>query len=196
MRAVPLNRYAIFFSIALVGCAADLLTKSYVFAWLGMPSGRVHWLIHGVFGWQTSLNEGALFGMGQGMVPLFAAASVVAAIGILTWLFWFGAAQDRLLTVALGCVMAGVFGNLYDRLGLPGLSWPEGFPGHVPGDPVYAVRDFILVMIGDWPWPTFNIADSLLVSGAILLVGHAFWTGQPDSSGAAAKTDAEPGTGS
>ena len=45
---------------------------------------------------------------------------------------------------------------------------------HTPGDPVYAVRDWIHVMIGTWPWPTFNIADSLLVCGAILLVWHAF----------------------
>jgi len=193
MRAVPLNRYVVFFSIALIGCAVDLLTKSCVFSWLGMPSGRVHWVIPGVIGWQTSLNEGALFGMGQGMVPLFAAASIVAGVGILVWLFWFGAARDLLLTVALGCVMAGVFGNLYDRLGFPGLVWPEGFPGHAAGEPVYAVRDFILVMIGDWPWPTFNVADSLLVSGAILLVWHALWYGQhePHDSPEQAKADPE-----
>ncbi len=173
MKAVPLNRYLIFFSIATVGCALDLATKSYVFSWLGTLSGRVWWVIPDVFGFQTSLNEGALFGMGQGMVPLFAAASILAAVGISVWLFVFRAAHDCLLTIALGCVMAGVFGNLYDRLGLPGLTWPEGFPPHAPGDAVFAVRDFILVMIGDWPWPTFNIADSLLVSGAILLAWHA-----------------------
>jgi len=39
---------------------------------------------------------------------------------------------------------------------------------------VHAVRDWILVMIGNWPWPNFNIADSLLVCGAGLLLWHAF----------------------
>ena len=117
------------------------------------------WLWKDVFGFQTTLNEGALFGMGQGLWPLFAALSVGAAIGILIWLFPAGAARDRLLTVALAFVTGGILGNLYDRLGLPGLSWPPGF-GHPVGTPVHAVRDYILVMIGRWPWPNFNLADS------------------------------------
>ena len=105
--------------------------------------------------------------------------SVIAALGILYWLFYAGAARDWLLTVALGCVSAGIVGNLYDRLGLHGLKWPEGYPGHVAGEPMYAVRDWILVMIGRWPWPTFNMADSLLVCGAAMLVWHAFFCGSP-----------------
>lgn len=184
MKAVPPNRYVLFFSIALVGCALDLATKSYLFARLEMPlpgGGPVWWVIPDVFGFQTSLNEGALFGWGQGMVAVFAVASVLAAAGILFWLFGLGAARDRWLTVSLACVMAGVLGNLYDRLGLPGLRWPAGFPHHAPGDPVYAVRDWILVMIGRWPWPTFNIADSLLVCGAGLLLWHAFFVKRPEA---------------
>jgi signal peptidase II len=174
MRAVPANRYVVFFSIALVGCLIDLVTKSYMFGWLGIPGEQpTWWVISNVFGFQTSLNEGALFGMGQGMVPLFACLSIAAAIGIFLWLFRFGAARDWLLTVALGCVTAGIFGNLYDRLGIHGLKWGAGHPLHEPGDAVFAVRDWILVMIGRWPWPTFNIADSLLVCGAGMLVWHA-----------------------
>ena len=72
----------------------------------------------------------------------------------------------------LGCVTAGILGNLYDRLGLPGLRWIANPPHHA-GDPVHAVRDWILVMIGPWHWPNFNVADSLLVCGA-LLVWHSF----------------------
>ncbi len=172
MPAVPASRYCAFFAIALLGCAADLATKSWIFAELGLPSGAVWWLWEGVVGFQTSLNEGALFGIGQGWVALFATLSVAAAAGILAWLFYGGAAHDRLLLVALGCVTAGILGNLYDRLGLHGLTWPAGHPAQ--GEPIYAVRDWILVMIGTWPWPTFNIADSLLVCGAGLLIWHAF----------------------
>ncbi len=40
--------------------------------------------------------------------------------------------------------------------------------------PVHKVRDFILLMIGTWRWPTFNLADSALVCGAVLLLWHAF----------------------
>jgi len=176
-QAVPLNRFVVFLALAIGVCAADLATKTWAFRELGMPGpdSQTWWLWQGVFGFQTSLNEGALFGIGQGMTLLFAALSIGAAVGIFIWLFWAGAAEDWLLTIALACVMAGIFGNLYDRLGLPGLVWNGAYRGHLPGEPVYAVRDFILVMIGRWPWPTFNIADSSLVCGAALLVWHAFF---------------------
>ena len=175
MKAVPANRYAVFFSLTVIGCLVDLATKSWAFDWLDMPGGRpAEWLIKGVFGFQTSLNEGALFGFGQGFVAFFAVLSVVAAVGVLYWLFVIGAAEDLLLTVALGSITAGIFGNLYDRLGLHGLTWNFANELHNIGDPVYAVRDWIHVIIIKWPWPTFNIADSMLVCGAILLVWHAF----------------------
>jgi signal peptidase II len=178
MRAVSLARYIVFLSIAVGGCAVDLVTKWWMFRWLGMPQqgGGAWWLWQDTVGFQTSLNEGALFGMGQGMVPVFAALSVAAAVAILWWLFWAGAARDGLLTVALACITAGILGNLYDRLGLPGLRWNYANSLHDFGAPVYAVRDWILVMIGNWNWPNFNVADSLLVCGAALLVWHALWT--------------------
>jgi signal peptidase II len=170
--SVPLSRYLAFFSLALVVCALDLATKSWMFAHL--VDGQVWWLWEGVFGFQTSLNEGALFGVGQGFWPLFAALSVAAAVAIVLWLFGAGAAEDWLLTIALAFVTAGILGNLYDRLGLPGLVWNDAH--HVVGAPVHAVRDFILMMIGRWPWPTYNIADSSLVCGAGLLLCHALFT--------------------
>jgi signal peptidase II len=81
-----------------------------------------------------------------------------------------------------GCVTAGIFGNLYDRLGLPGLRWNWTNQIHQVGQPVHAVRDWILVMIGKWPWPTFNLADSLLVCGAALLVWQAYMV-KPQAKG-------------
>ena len=89
--------------------------------------------------------------------------SIAAALAIPIWLFWFRAAHDAWLTFSLGCVMAGVLGNLYDRLGL----------NH---ENVHAVRDWILWQANDrWRWPNFNIADSFLVVGACLLFLHATW---------------------
>lgn len=178
-KAIPLSRYIVFFTLAVGICAADLATKSLAFARLGMPGpdSKIWWLWKGVFGFQTGLNEGGLFGFGQGFALLLAAISIVAAVGIVVWLFPVGAAKDLLLTIALGLVTAGILGNLYDRLGLPGLKWPVGYPGQQPGDTVYAVRDFILMIeIGHWHWPNYNIADSSLVCGAVLLVWHALFT--------------------
>jgi signal peptidase II len=175
MKEFPLRRCAVFMLIALVGFALDLATKSWMFARLGMPgrgAKNIWWLGDGVFGFQTSTNQGALFGIGQGLVPLFATLSILAVIGIFIWLFSGKAAHDWLLVIALACITAGIFGNLYDRLGLPGLmsDGPDGHPARL-----YAVRDFILVMIGRWAWPNFNLADSFLVCGGGMLVWHALW---------------------
>jgi len=174
MRAVPLRRVGWFLLIAVAGCAADLLSKSWMFDSLGIPPhGRTRWIWEGVFGFQTSLNYGALFGLGQGWNPVFAGLSILAALGILLWLFFGGALRDRLLTVALACIMAGILGNLYDRLGLPGMLRPCADGLSPAGSKIYAVRDFLLVMIGPVQWPNFNLADSLLVCGAALLIWHA-----------------------
>ncbi|HEX3727249.1 MAG TPA: signal peptidase II [Pirellulales bacterium] len=174
MTTIPKRRYAVFFLLAAGGCAADLLTKSWIFASLGMPGERpTFWLLPNIFGFTTSLNEGALFGFGQGQVKFFSVLSIVAALGILYWLFFLGAARDALLTFAMGCVMAGILGNLYDRVGLPGLRWN--------GAPIYAVRDWLHFKVNaiGLDWPIFNIADSLLVCGAGLLMWHAWRSESP-----------------
>ena len=76
MKAVLAYRYGLFFAIATAGVAADLATKGWVFRWLGMPGEHgVFWLWQGRAGFQTSLNEGALFGFGQGKVAVFATLS-------------------------------------------------------------------------------------------------------------------------
>ena len=175
MEAVPRRRYVLFGGIALLGATADLWTKHWIFGVLGMPhESPSWWLVDEVLGFTTSLNEGALFGIGQGQGLIFSALSVVAILGICYWLIAAGAAQDLLLTVALGAVTGGIIGNLYDRLGLPALKWGAD-PLHQPGEAVYAVRDWLHFKIdGVVDWPIFNIADSLLVCGAALLVLHAF----------------------
>jgi signal peptidase II len=182
MKAVPASRWVVFLSIVVGGCGLDLATKHWMFGRPNLLSGQTCWVCPDVFGFQINLNDGALFGMGQGMTGLFAVLSVAAAVGIVYWLFYAGAAHDRLLTIALACITAGILGNLYDRLGLPGLVWRTANPHHQVGDAVHAVRDWILVMIGTHPWPTFNIADSLLVCGAFLLAVHALGSGSPQPS--------------
>jgi signal peptidase II len=178
MKAFPTHRYALFGTLAAVGCLVDLLTKRWIFDTLGMPHERPSlWLVDEIFGFTTSLNEGALFGIGQGQGLVFSALSIAAIVGILYWLFVAGAAHDLMLTIALGSVTGGIFGNLYDRLGVPGLTWGADSM-HRPGDPVYAVRDWLHFKVDRLiDWPIFNIADSLLVCGAALLIWHALRSG-------------------
>lgn len=179
MKKIPVSRYTLFVGLAMVGGLFDIWSKHAVFHWSALPWGNTYWIWTGHIGLQKSLNEGALFGMGQGMVWLFAAISIFAAIAIPIWLFRLGAAADVWLTVALGCVMAGIVGNLYDRIGFSGESWPEFLPR--AGERAYAVRDWILLQWNDkWRWPNFNLADSFLVAGAGLLVIQTFR--HPDST--------------
>jgi signal peptidase II len=176
--AVPRSRYVLFAVIALGGCAADLVTKALCFSSQRLRAGEIIWQWPEHAGIQLSRNPGALFGIGPGMVWLFAALSIIAAIAIPVWLFWFRAAVDRWLTFALGCVMAGILGNLYDRLGFSGETWLE--PHLLTSDAVHYVRDWILWQANDrWRWPNFNIADSFLVVGVGLLVIHALIYSEP-----------------
>lgn len=176
----------VFATLAVAGGIVDLWTKQAIFAWRGLPGDReVHWVIEGYFGIETAVNIGAVFGIGAGQGTLFAVISVVAAIGILTWLFWFRAAQSWWLTVALGFVGGGIIGNLYDRLGL---WWQSGMPEQWQS----GVRDWILWQASDdMQWPNFNIADSLLVTGAIMLVIQSwFFPPTPAGTGAGDEEDA------
>jgi signal peptidase II len=167
-----LTRFLLFWGFSLGGCALDLLTKHWIFQWRGLPRANNEWWIWEPFvGIETAVNTGALFGLGGGHGRIFAILSIVAALGIIFWLFYLGAARDRWLTLALGCVMGGILGNLYDRLGF----WTDA---NMPLAWQSAVRDWILFRYREYTWPNFNIADSLLVCGAIMLVWHAFFEPQ------------------
>lgn len=157
------RRYAWFFGIAFFGSILDLLTKHYVFAWLGEPNGqlKIHWFVQDYVGLETALNHGALFGMGQNKVWFFATMSFFALGGIGYWLTKHRAIDDWILTVTLGLVTGGILGNLYDRLGL----WSDF--------QIFAVRDWIRFSYKQRVWPNFNIADCLLVCGAGLLFWHS-----------------------
>ncbi len=185
------SRLLLFFAIAVCFCALDLGTKHWIFERLGRPGeSDVWWLIPDVFGLQTSLNQGALFGIGQGQIPLFATLSCVALVGIVGWV-WADSTRSVFLASTLGLITAGILGNLWDRLGLHRMRWSDfdadvwGCPREMVGEPIYAVRDWILVMLGDYPWPNFNIADSCLVCGAILIGFYALFVPTPKPAVAA-----------
>lgn len=161
-----LQRLAMYLGLTLFGCGCDLWTKDRVFRWLGLPGEQPpHWIIENYVGIETAINQGALFGLGQGWGKLFGAMSIAAVIAIVVWLFVFQAARSHWLTFALGLVTGGILGNLYDRLGMHAL--PDPFAG--------GVRDWVLLRYQQYTWPNFNIADSLLVVGAIMLAVHSLW---------------------
>lgn len=166
MATVPKSRIVGYFCITVLALTIDLVSKEIVFRKLGGVFVRGGWLIDSwvKFELHTSLNRGALWGIGQGFALYFAALSVAAIIGINYWLFFRGGAASLWLTVALAMVSGGTLGNLYDRLGLHGVRWPG------EAEPAKAVRDFLRFQFGSFDWPIFNMADSFLVTGAIMLM--------------------------
>lgn len=174
MAASSSRGWPLFVAVTALAAAADLVSKEWVFSVLGMPGESPPVVfVPGIFAIETNLNEGALFGMGQGMGAVFATVSVAAIAGIIGLVSRPSTRADRWLLIALGLVVGGIIGNLYDRLGVPGLQW------HAPldrvGQPVLAVRDWIHVTLpGVIDWPIFNLADSWLVIGAGMLLVSSF----------------------
>ena len=76
---------------------------------------------------------------------------IAVSIGLIIWLTRLKPEEKR-LALALALVLGGAIGNLIDRTWL----------GHV--------IDFIQLYYQNWYWPTFNIADSAITVGAVLLV--------------------------
>lgn len=100
-------------------------------------------------------NPGAAFsflaGAGGWQRWLFVVLAVVVSAALLVWL-WRLRPGERLLGLALSLVLGGAVGNLVDRL----------WYGHVV--------DFIDLYWRDWHWPAFNVADSAITVGAVLLL--------------------------
>lgn len=213
MTRVPANRYLMFALIAGCGLVIDLGSKHFVFKDLGycddtslrstLEKGE-HELFEPspnrlpgasdtyIDGWLkfrllTSFNRGALWGIGQGWTWVFAGLSVVAAVGVLLWLFVYGAAQSRWLTVSLAFIMAGAMGNLWDRLGLHGCRDADG-------SLIHGVRDFLFFEFGTYQYPIFNFADAFLVTGAITLALQSFFGGDPRKTAAENQESPQPET--
>lgn len=121
------------------------------------------------------VNHGALFGLGQSRKGLannfFAVVSVVAALAIIAWGMRQHTARERGLMAALGLILGGTVGNLFDRLVFGG------------------VRDFLYFYKVEWP--VFNVADCCLVVGAaLLLVQAVFVAPAPDAPAVPPVTEA------
>ncbi len=98
--------------VAAFGLVADLWSKHWAFTHLDSGKGEV--IVSHLARFQRSLNTGALFGLGKGWTPLFILASVLA-LGFVFYLFAHSGRERWSLHVALGLVLAGALGNLYDR---------------------------------------------------------------------------------
>ncbi|MFL6257659.1 MAG: signal peptidase II [Pyrinomonadaceae bacterium] len=143
---------AAYLSAAAAVYMADQASKAW--AVRRLKSGEIVRAFDGLLHFSYAENPGIAFGrlqeggeFGRWMLAVLAGLAVV---GLLLYLFRTRRTDDRLLG-AIALLLAGVAGNLTDRIRL----------GHV--------IDFIDVFIGSYQWPTFNVADAAICTGALLL---------------------------
>ena len=154
------------FVTAFVAYGLDRVTKILAERTL-LPGGPID-LIPGALTLRFTTNSGGAFSIGQSAPWFFVGVSAVVAIVILATAFRH---TSRLVGVSLGLVLGGALGNLTDRaIRAPGMRG--------------RVVDFIDLHV----WPVFNLADSVIVVGAILLA----WVGLRDRREGSEPTQAAP----
>jgi signal peptidase II len=123
----------------------DLLVKRAMTGWL--DTGRERWLVDGWFGLELTRNRGIAFGIGEGSAWVMLLV-VLGTVLLVAFASRAGLAVSAAGPIALGLAIGGALGNLVDRAA-------DG-----------SVTDFFVV----GPWPRFNVADSALTLGLLLLV--------------------------
>ena len=143
----------VFAATAVLLYLVDLATKTLAVRQLS-DRGRVD-VIGGLFGFRLTRNPGAAFGTDTSYTAVLSCVAMLAAAAVI----WFALrAVDRVWAVALGLLLAGILGNLTDRL----FRAPGPFEGHVV--------DFLQLP----HWPIFNVADMCINVAAVLILVQAF----------------------
>ncbi|PYI61598.1 MAG: signal peptidase II [Verrucomicrobia bacterium] len=136
--------------------ALDQLTKQFVLRWIDPYAARI--IVPDFFTLVNVTNTGAAFGSFRGNNTFFVIISIVALV-IVTVLLVRRTQPDPWRDLSLALLLAGILGNLTDRL----------VYGHV--------IDFLLfnlhIRYAD-PWPAFNVADSCISIAVALFIIHSF----------------------
>ena len=112
-------------------------------------------------------NSGAAFSFLAGAGGWQKWFFVVLALGISAWLLSMlrHHAQERLLPASLSLILGGAIGNVIDRLRFD------------------AVVDFLDFHLAGYHWPAFNVADSAITVGVVLMLWHQFRYGKETETG-------------
>ncbi|HEY5170190.1 MAG TPA: signal peptidase II [Acidimicrobiia bacterium] len=137
--------------------AVDQLTKAWAVS--ALADGPKH-LIGDTLVFDVSRNSGSAFSRFQGYTPVLAVLAIVIASFVARAV---RQATDTWTLVGLVLVLGGALGNLADRLARS--------PGFLRGH----VVDFVAV---GW-WPVFNVADSCITIGAVLLIVRTLFAPTP-----------------
>lgn len=145
---------SVYFVLSSVIVLFDQLTKYWINIWL-TPGERIE--ITPFFNLVYVFNPGAAFSFlsdASGWQRYFFTAVAIAVSIWIIYLVWKDPGRTR-FNVALGLILGGAIGNVIDRIALG------------------AVIDFLDVHAFGWHWPAFNVADSAITCGAVLLIWDA-----------------------
>jgi signal peptidase II len=148
-------KYIFFLSLPLY--LLDLVTKTCVLWNIKPEQPRV--VIPGFFDLVHITNTGAAFGSFKNNNTFFVWLSILALLFVVVLLLRRHTPPDKWRDISLGLLLAGVLGNLTDRL----------LYGHV--------IDFLLFDLHlpyAHPWPAFNVADSCICIAVICFIIHSF----------------------
>ncbi len=147
-------KFILFLSLPLY--VLDQCTKQLVLRFISPYDARI--IVPEFFSLVNVTNTGAAFGTFKGNNTFFIAISIVALV-VVTVLLTQSRRSDAWRDVSLALLLAGILGNLTDRL----------LYGHV--------IDFLLfnlhIRYAD-PWPAFNVADSCISIAVVLFIIHSF----------------------
>lgn len=141
---------------AFVVIVLDQLTKSMALG--ALEDGPID-VIDGILTLRLTYNPGGAFGILQGIPEFFLVATVLVVVVVL---FWARKLTETSWTVPLGLVLGGGIGNVIDR---------------VVRDTDGRVVDFVDLHV----WPVFNLADSCIVIGVLLLIFMSARAPKPSS---------------
>ena len=147
-------KFILFLSLPLY--ALDQWTKQMVLRYISPDEPRI--LMADFFSLVNVTNTGAAFGSFRGNNTFFIAISFVALV-IVLGLLLRARTPDRWRDLSLALLLAGILGNLTDRLLYGRVIDFLLFDLHVP----YA-----------HPWPAFNVADSCISVAVVLFIIHSF----------------------
>lgn len=144
----------IFVVVAVAVIVLDQLTKSAIVARFSLHESYT--IINNFFNLVYVMNPGAAFGFLAGASAMFRyiffIGITVLAIVLIIFYLVKSKPQSVLIVLSFTLIFAGAVGNLTDRIRYG------------------AVVDFLDVYVGTWHWPAFNVADSAISIGAVLII--------------------------
>jgi signal peptidase II len=166
-----MRRNAPYYLFILVLIGLDQVAKLVISRTVGLFESRP--VIPGFFNITRIHNRGAIFGAfnqsnNQAVFILLTAASLLA-LGLVVFYFIKTPPSDRLMKISLSLILAGALGNLADRL-------VRGY-----------VIDFLDVYVRKSHWPFFNLADSCISVGAVLMLA-IFFRRKPECTPSSSKS--------